>query len=110
MLLALLLPERVRAQLAVQRGGAEAAFDGDVNRVGGARLTAVVTLKPGQPGRRYRLPTVADYAAVRSAQQHVANILGEWERGGRQGLCPVPDEPTLAGGSSGAGRAFGVQK
>ncbi|HEX9641144.1 MAG TPA: DUF1156 domain-containing protein, partial [Candidatus Krumholzibacteria bacterium] len=36
--------------------------------------------------------------------------LGEWERGGKQGLCPVPDEPTPAGGGSGAGRAFSVQR
>ncbi len=56
-------------------------------------MTAVVTLKPGQAGRRYRLPTDADYAAVRKAQERVAQILEEWERGGKQGLCPVPDEP-----------------
>ncbi|MCY4225656.1 MAG: DUF1156 domain-containing protein, partial [Bacteroidetes bacterium] len=34
----------------------------------------------------------------------------EWELGGKQGLCPVPDEPTPAGGGSGAGRAFSVQR
>ena len=86
-------PERVRPQLAAQRGGADATFDADGNRTGGARMTAVVTLKPGQPGRLYRLPTAADYAAVRLAQERVANILDEWEQGGQQGLCPVPDEP-----------------
>ena len=73
-------------------------------------MTAVVTLKPGQPGRHYRLPTDADYTAVRLAQERVAQILEEWERGGKQGLCPVPDEPTPAGGGSGAGRAFSVQR
>ncbi len=86
-------PERVRAQLAEQRGGADAIFDDAGRRVGGARLTAVVTLKPGETGRHYRLPTEADYAAVRAAQARLAGILGEWERGGKQGLCPVPDEP-----------------
>ena len=86
-------PERVRTQLAAQRGGADAAFDEDGNRIGGARMTAVVTLKPGEQGRHYRLPTDADYAAVRWAQERIAGILEEWERGGRQGLCPVPDEP-----------------
>ena len=86
-------PERVRAQLAAQRGGADAVFDEEGRRVGGARLTAVVTLKPGETGRRYRLPTDADHAAVRRAQARLAEILDEWERGGRQGLCPVPDEP-----------------
>jgi len=30
---------------------------------------------------------------VRKAQARVAQILDEWERGGKQGLCPVPDEP-----------------
>ena len=86
-------PERVRAQLAEQRGGADAVFDDAGWRIGGARLTAVVTLRPGEAGRHYRLPTDADYAAVRTAQARLAGILGEWERGGKQGLCPVPDEP-----------------
>ena len=73
-------------------------------------MTAVVTLRPGASGRHYRLPTQADYAAVRKAQDRIARVLADWERGGRQGLCPVPDEPTPAGGGSGAGRAFSVQR
>ena len=88
-----LLPERVRAQLAAQRGGADVVFDAEGQRTGGARMTAVVTLRPGETGRHYRLPTDADYAAVQKAQERVARMLDEWERGGRQGLCPVPDEP-----------------
>ena len=103
-------PERVRFQLAVQRGGADVVFDADGRRVAGARMTAVVTLRPGEIGRHYRLPTDADYAAVRSAQDRVAGILDEWERGGTQRPGPVPDEPTPVGGGSGAGRAFGVQR
>ena len=86
-------PERVRAQLSAEKGGADTIFDAAGNRVGGARMTAVVTLRPGEKGRHYRLPTEADYAAVRRAQERVAEILAEWERGGKQGLCPVPDEP-----------------
>ncbi|MFQ5507188.1 MAG: DUF1156 domain-containing protein, partial [Planctomycetota bacterium] len=33
------------------------------------------------------------------AQERVAEILAEWERGGRRGLCPVPDEalPNISG-------------
>jgi adenine-specific DNA methylase len=100
----------VRAQLAAQRGGADVVFDAKGRRAGGARLLAVVTLKPGEPGRHYRLPTERDYEAVRKAQARLAAILEEWERGGKQGLCPVPDEPAPAGGGSGAGRAFSVQK
>ena len=86
-------PERVRAQLAAQRGGADVVFDDEGHRTGGARMTAVVTLRPGQIGRHYRLPSEADYAAVLRAQQRVVRILKEWEREGKQGLCPVPDEP-----------------
>ena len=107
---AVLPPERVRAQLAAQRGGADVVFDQQGRRSGGARMTAVVTLQPGQSGRHYRLPTAADYAAVRKAQERLARILDEWESGGRQGLCPVPDESTPVGGGSGAGRAFSVQR
>jgi adenine-specific DNA methylase len=88
-----LAPERVRAQLAAQRGGADVIFDAKARRTGGARLLTVVTLKPGEQGRHYRLPTERDYEAVRRAQERLAAILEEWERGGRQGLCPVPDEP-----------------
>ena len=90
---AVLAPGRVRAQLAAERGGADAVFDARGIRIGGARMTAVVTLKPGERGRHYRLPTDADFAAVRLAQKRVESLLGEWERSGRQGLCPVPDEP-----------------
>ena len=86
-------PERVRAQLAEQRGGADVEFDGDGRRIGGARLTAVVTLRSDEAGRNYRLPTDADYAAVHAAQQRLAAILKEWESNGKQGPCPVPDEP-----------------
>ncbi len=105
---AVLPPERVRAQLAAQRGGADVVFHhrdtestektsvSSVSpwcRIGGARLLAVVTLRPGEAGRHYRLPTERDYEAVWRAQQRLMAILDEWERGGRQGLCPVPDEP-----------------
>ena len=90
---AVLPPERVRTQLADQRGGADVVFDEQGQRSGGARMTAVVTLRPGQTGRHYRLPTEADYVAVHKAQARVVKIMDDWEHGGRQGLCPVPDEP-----------------
>ena len=86
-------PERVRAQLVAQRGGADAEFDPGGIRISGARMTAVVTLREDQQGRHYRLPTIDDYAAVRLAQEQVRNLLDEWTKEGRQGLCPVPDEP-----------------
>ena len=90
---AVLPPDRVRTQLATQKGGADVVFDDEGGRLGGARMLAVVTVRSGQPGRHYRMPTDSDYAAVRKAQERVAATLNEWERGGRQGLCPVPDEP-----------------
>ena len=85
-------PDRVRAQLSAQKGGADTIFDSSGNRPGGARRTAAVTLRPGEKGRHYRLPTDADYAAVRRAQERLGEVLSAWERGGRQGPCPVPDE------------------
>lgn len=85
--------ERVRAQLAEQHGGADAVFDAKGSRIGGARMLAVVTLHPGVPGRNYRASTDRDYQPIWKAQKRLKAILDEWERGGRKGLCPVPDEP-----------------
>ena len=90
---AVLPPERVRSLLAAERGGADVMFDEDRNRIGGARMMAVVTLRPDERGRHYRLPTDADYEAVCEAQARVARLMEEWEAGGKQELCPVPDEP-----------------
>ena len=90
---AVLPPERVRSQLAGERGGADVIFDENGDRSGGARMTAVVTLRPGERGRHYRLPTDDDYAAVREAQVRVRRLLENWEAGGKEGLCPIPDEP-----------------
>ena len=107
---AVLQPERVRAQIAAQKGGADTVFDAHGNRIGGARMTAVVVLRAGEQGRHFRLPGDEDYEAVRLAQERVAEVVEEWEGDGRQGLCPVPDEPTPVGGGSGAGRAFSVRR
>jgi adenine-specific DNA methylase len=100
-------PERVRTQLYEQRGGADVVFDQKGNRVGGARLLAVVVLQPGEQGRHYRLPTTADYLAVWKAIQRFKEVASEKLPGG---LNAVPDESTPAGGGSGAGRAFSIQK
>jgi len=88
-----LSPERVRAQLSKQRGGADVVFDANDNRTGGARMTAVVTLCPGMKGRHYRLPISQDYQAVWKAQKRLKMVIDEWERSGKKKLCPVPDEP-----------------
>lgn len=86
-------PERVRTQLAAQRGGADAIFGESGQRKGGSRILAVVTLKPSEKGRHYRLPLERDYDPVRRAELRIAQILEEWARDGKRGLCPVPDEP-----------------
>ena len=99
-------PKRVRTQLADQRGGADVVFDEQGRRAGGARITAVVIRRDGQPGRHYRLPIDADYQAVRKAQERERKTLEEWKRDGEQGLCPVPDEPLPPVGTLG----FRVQR
>ena len=89
-----LSPDRVRGQLSNQFGGGDVIFDKDGKRIGGARMTAVVLLKPGKRGRSYRLPTEADYSAVKKAQERVAKFIKDWEDNGSLGYCPIPDEPT----------------
>jgi len=102
-----LSPNRVRAQLAVQRGGADVIFNGKGKRTSGARLLAVVTLKPSQQGRNYRLPTTQDYESVWKAKRYLEEVSCKPLP---NSLSPIPNEPTPAGGGSGAGRAFSVQK
>ena len=94
---AVLPPERVRAQLAAERGGADTVFDKEGRRIDGARMTAVVTLRPG---RGPPVTVCRPWRTTRScaeAQDRMAQVLAEWERGGRQGLSPVPDEPLPPG-------------
>lgn len=83
---------RTSTQLTAQNGGADVLFGPNGERIGGARLLAVATLRPGIAGRQYRLPTSRDYEFVRAAQERLSQALQEWEHGGRQGDCPVPDE------------------
>ncbi len=87
---AVLAPERVRAQLAAHRGGADVVFDAKGSRTGGATLLAVVTMREGQAGRQYRLPTAADYAAVWKAQQRLKEVAATKPT---NGLSAIPDEP-----------------
>ncbi len=85
-----LQPDRVRAQLSEQRGGADTIFNGKGKRTGGARLLAVVTLKPGEKGRHYRLPDDRDYKAIWKATKRLEKISKEKLP---NGLSPIPDEP-----------------
>ena len=96
---AVMRPERVRTQLTAQNGGADVIFDSKGKRVGGARMIAVVTKKPVQKERCYRLPTADDYRAILVAQERVAKIVEDWESGNKESLCPVPNEqlPLMSG-------------
>lgn len=87
---ATLHPERVRAQIVAQRGGADVLFDDQGIRVGGARLTAVVTLKEGEQGRSYRPPSSNDYLSVLNAQRRLLE-LGRSQQ--TDAIPLVPDEP-----------------
>lgn len=84
-----LSPDRVRSQLATQRGGADVIFDGKGRRVDGARLRAVVILKPGEQGRSYRLSTERDYNAVWKATKGLDKVV---EAKRPNDFSPVPDE------------------
>jgi adenine-specific DNA methylase len=85
-----LSPERVRAQLTAQHGGGDVIFDEKGNRIGGARLVTVVTLRTGGQGRYYRLPKTTDYEAVWKAMEALEKIIASKLS---NGLSPVPDEP-----------------
>ena len=104
---------RVVEQIKQQQGGADVIFDQRGQRTGGARLLAVVTAKPGQSGRHYRLPTEADYAAVYQAQQRMESITAERGNDDDGRLNPFPNEPTPVGGKSrskAGGSAFSVHR
>ncbi len=81
----------VRKQLKKRHGGSDDAL-----------LLCVVITNGSGKGRSYRLPNELDLNAVRKAQQEIDNR--ESQHMGKFNL--VPNEPTPAGGGSGAGRAF----
>lgn len=66
----------------------------------GSVMTAVVVDTPDS--KAYRLPTEHELAVATPTEEQVAEAFKDVPFG-------VPDEPTPAGGGSGAGRAFGVQ-
>ncbi len=68
----------IRQQLKTRRGGAN-----------DARLFTVVTTRPGQQGRFYRLPTERDLKAVKKA----AEEMEKRKREHKGALSLVPDEP-----------------
>jgi putative DNA methylase len=92
------VPDRVKAQLREQRGGADVTFDGDGNRTGGALLLAAVLLRDGGEGREYRIATLSDYGAVLKAQRRLALLN---RRPFAEGLSAIPNEPLPPQGTLG---------
>lgn len=85
-----LAPERLRAQLAQQRGGADTYFDHSGIRIGGARLIAVVSVRKEAGGRHYRVARSSDYIGVYKAQERLNELLLKKETD--NSVSPVPDE------------------
>ncbi|MCX6557425.1 MAG: DUF1156 domain-containing protein [Candidatus Aminicenantes bacterium] len=85
-----LSPDRVRAQLRSQKGGCEAIFDKTGDRVGGARIIAVITVQPGSIIREYRNAVPSDYKAVKRAIDLSNSLAKECAS---LGLSWIPEEP-----------------
>jgi len=85
---AVLAPDRVRAQLRAQTGGADVLFDKIGKRIAGARLLAVITNKSGEQGRHYRSPTDSDYHHVWKATKQLYSLLSQ----DSQIKSPIPNE------------------
>ena len=80
----------MRAQLKQARGGADVVLDQKGNRIGGARLIAVVTLDEKNGTRAFRTADARDYEAILGAQRAVER-LSRPAQGGE--LKEIPDEP-----------------
>lgn len=85
-----LAPDRVRTQLASQGGGGDVVFDEKGNRVSGARMLAVVSVRRDKQGRQYRLPSRRDYEAVWEAMKALEKVTAIKLL---NGLTAIPDEP-----------------
>lgn len=81
--------DRVRAQLSEQRGGADVIFDDNGRRIGGARLLVVVTTRPNEKGRIYRVGTQSDYQPVLKTSKLVLRLVDQKTA---NGSSVVPDE------------------
>jgi len=90
--------DRVRVHLRQQRGGADVIFDKEGNRIAGAFLLGIVTLKDDATGRQYRMTTGRDYEAAWKAQKAVAKLANLKLP---NGLNLIPDEPLPPQGTLG---------
>ena len=65
-------------------------FDSDGRRIGGARIVAVVLLRPDVRRREYRAPNERDYAIVRSAASALGRLV---EVCTADPVSPIPMSP-----------------
>jgi len=86
-----MVPGRVRAQLSQQNGGANAKFNEEGVRIGGATLLTVATVKKGGDGREYRIANAFDYRNAWLAHKHLDELRHSIVLPG--GIPAVPDEP-----------------
>jgi len=93
---AVLRADRVRAQLSEQRGGADVILDKSGKRIGGATLLAVVSIRRGEEGRKYRLPSAEDYKIFAKVFE---KLQAESDESAKSGLSFVPNEtlPLMSG-------------
>jgi putative DNA methylase len=83
-------PARVRAQLSSHHYGTDTMFDKKGNRIGGARLLAIVTQNSANKQRGFRLPTKRDYDVVARAHSQLEKLVA---MGTFDGMSQIPDEP-----------------
>jgi putative DNA methylase len=86
---------RIRAQLRARHGGSR-----------DARLICLVTSRPGERGKFYRLPTTADLKAIADATECIKNIRDENEGG----LPRIPGESPPADGTGSRGGGYRTRK
>ncbi len=102
--------ERVRAQLAGQRGGADVVFDKNGDRNGGAKIIAMVIVHPGKQAREYRLPAARDYEPVWKAHMCVTRN-AERKFSGETNNYPDEGTPWKGGHRSVVSlRAYGINE
>lgn len=86
----ILSPERVRAQLREQRGGADVIYDEKGDRLGGARLIVIVTSHQVKGGKHYRLAKQEDYRATYKAKISLDKNISKTKL--PDGQSQIPDE------------------
>lgn len=100
------VPKRLQALMTEQPKPLDVVFDDGGTRLGGARLLAVY-VEPSADGKReYRLPTDADYAAVRQAQQRADELDSSFPHEEINDVRPSPNARGLSAVTRYGARTF----